>query len=148
MEIRLLTFNTFLRPYLIKTNDDDYKQERMEQMITAFQDYHIVCLQECFDTFTHRQFELITKLGQAGFKYVSSSDKPGLCEPKMIDGGIVVLSKFPIVESKFYDFGTMGQSDGLSKKGLLFCRIKIDSEARTTLMGEDPQPDDVGDPAC
>jgi endonuclease/exonuclease/phosphatase family metal-dependent hydrolase len=125
MQVRVLTYNTFLRPYLIKTNEDDYKQERLDDMVIDFKDFDIVCLQECFDTFSHRQFELITKLGDAGFKYVSTSDKPGLCEPKMIDGGIVILSKYPIVESKFYDYGTMGQSDGLSKKGLLYARIRI-----------------------
>ena len=95
-------------------------------MIAAFEDYDIICLQECFDTFTHRQFDLIEKLEKAGFKYVNTSDKPGFCEPKMIDGGIVVMSKFPIVESNFYDYGTMGQSDGLSKKGILYCRIQIE----------------------
>ena len=36
------------------------------------------------------------------------------------------MSKFPIVESNFYDYGTMGQSDGLSKKGILYCRIQIE----------------------
>jgi endonuclease/exonuclease/phosphatase family metal-dependent hydrolase len=133
MEIRILTYNTFLRPYVIKTNEDDYKQERLEDMISAFKDFDILCLQECFDTFSHRQFELLTKLSEHGFKYVNTSTNPGLCEPKLIDGGIVVVSKFPIVESKFYDFGTMGQSDGLSKKGLLYCRICIDSGKRKDL---------------
>jgi hypothetical protein len=64
---------------------------------------------------------------------VATSDKPGIFEPKMIDGGIAVLSKHPIVDSKFYDYGTMGQSDGLSKKGILYCRIEITKNRDTTI---------------
>lgn len=123
--LRILTYNVYLRPYLIKTNEDDYKQERLDMMIHQFEEYDVVCLEECFDTFTHRQFDLISKLASKGFEYVATGDKVGLCEPKMIDGGLVVLSKFPIVQSEFIDFGTMGQSDGLSKKGILYCRIQV-----------------------
>lgn len=140
MNIRLLTYNTFLRPYGIKTNEDDFKQERLEDMVSAFKEFDILCLQELFDTFSHRQFELISKLESVGFKYVSTSTKPGLFEPKMIDGGITVVSKHPIVDSKFYDYGTMGQSDGLSKKGVLYCRVKVarteDSEIREDKSGQ------------
>ena len=128
MKIRILTFNTFLRPYVIKTNENDWKQERMLEMLTKFQDYDIICLQEMFDTFSHRQYEFVSLLQQSGFQYVSISDSPNFCEGKLIDGGLVLASKYPIIESEFLNFGNMGQSDGLSKKGVLYCRIQIDTE--------------------
>jgi hypothetical protein len=94
-------------------------------MIQEFKKYDVVSLNESFDTFTHRQHELCVRMEEAGFKYVASSTKPGLCESKMIDGGVIVFSKFPIIDTKFFDYGTMGQSDGMSKKGILYCRIMI-----------------------
>lgn len=57
--ISLLTFNTFLRPPPIKTNEDDYKEERFAEMKHVFKDYDIVCLQEMFQTGTFRLERLI-----------------------------------------------------------------------------------------
>lgn len=125
MSIKLLTYNTFLRPYMINTGGSDYKTERLEDMIRAFKAYDIVCLQEAFNTFTHRQHELCTKMASAGFNYMSRSPDPDFCEFKLIDGGLLVFSKFPIIESEFFDYGTMGQSDGLTKKGVLYSRVQI-----------------------
>ena len=128
MSIKLLTYNTFLRPYCIKTNEDDFKQQRMQDMIKHFEPFDVVCLQECFDTFNHRQFEFLSMIEESGFRYTSISPGAGFCEGKLIDGGLVVISKYEIVESHFMDYGVMGQSDGLSKKGILFCRIAIPEE--------------------
>ena len=97
----------------------------MENMIEVFKSYDIICLQEAFDTFTHRQHELCILMDKAGFNYMTVSEKPGICEPKLVDGGIIIFSKYPIIKSEFFDYGIMGQSDGLSKKGVLYARIKI-----------------------
>ena len=138
MNLRILTFNTFLRPYLINTNGNDYKQKRLHDIVNAVKDFDIIAIQEAFDTFTHRQHEFICAMHSEGFTHVASSDKPGLCESKLIDGGIVVFSKWPIVASKFYDFGTIGQSDGLSKKGVLYCRIVVQSGNHVIITSQGP----------
>ena len=43
----------------------------------------------------------------------------------MIDGGLLVLSRFPIIETEFktYNYGVL--SDALSQKGVLYCKIDI-----------------------
>ena len=132
MNLRVLTYNTFLRPYGINTNKSDYKKDRLVDMVEEFKKYDVISLNEAFDTFTHRQHELCVRLDKAGFKYMVSSPKPGLCETKLIDGGVIIFSKFPIVDTKFFDYGTMGQSDGLTKKGVLYCRILIKNQDKVT----------------
>jgi hypothetical protein len=52
--VRLLTFNVFLRPPPIKTNLDDYKEERFQEILKIIDDYDIVCFQEMFQTATFR----------------------------------------------------------------------------------------------
>ena len=52
--VRLLTFNVFLRPPPIKTNLDDYKEERFQEILKIIDDYDIVCFQEMFQTATSR----------------------------------------------------------------------------------------------
>lgn len=57
--IKLLTFNVFLRPPPIKTNQDDYKEERFQEMLKIIDNYDIVCFQEMFQTGTFRPERII-----------------------------------------------------------------------------------------
>lgn len=67
--IRLLTLNVFLRPPPIKTNDDDYKEERFQEILKIIDNYDIVCFQEMFQTATFRPERII----QAAIKKSISS---------------------------------------------------------------------------
>ena len=57
--IRLLTFNVFLRPPPIKTNQDDFKEERFQEIMRLLDHYDIVCFQEMFQTATFRPERII-----------------------------------------------------------------------------------------
>lgn len=62
---------------------------------------------------------------KAGFNYHCTSEAPSLFSNCLIDGGLLILSRFPIVKSEFraYKFGI--GSDALSKKGCLYALINI-----------------------
>lgn len=124
-DVRILSYNFFLRPYMIKTNADDYKQERLELFTQYMVKYDIICFQEAFDNFTHRQFQLIELAGQAGFKYVTRSPSPDLTGKYLIDGGLVVISKFPIESTEFYEFKRSIFSDSLTSKGVLHIKLGL-----------------------
>ncbi len=42
-EIRVLTYNLFMRPPLIKNKIDDYKNERLEDIVRRLHNYDIAC---------------------------------------------------------------------------------------------------------
>lgn len=44
-EIKIWSFNTFLRPPPIKTNLDDFKNERFVEIMNRMDEYDIVCFQ-------------------------------------------------------------------------------------------------------
>jgi len=46
--IKLLTYNLYLRPPLVHSNEDDYKDERLAEFIKLIPDFDIICLQEVF----------------------------------------------------------------------------------------------------
>lgn len=54
-KIKLLTYNVFLRPPPIKTNEDDFKNERLNDIFDRIGHYDIVCFQEMFQTATFRK---------------------------------------------------------------------------------------------
>lgn len=57
--MRLLTLNTFERPPPIKTNQDDFKEERFEDILKQLDSFDLVCLQEMFQTATFRVENMI-----------------------------------------------------------------------------------------
>lgn len=46
--VKLLTLNVFLRPPPIKTNEDDYKEERFLEILKLTHEYDILCFEEMF----------------------------------------------------------------------------------------------------
>lgn len=123
--INLLTYNFFLRPPPIKTNEDDYKEERLNDFPRFFPDFDIICFQEMFGSFHNRKHKMIQNAAESGFFYHLSSQAPSFFSKYLIDGGLLILSRFPIIETKAisYDYGVM--SDSLSMKGALYAKIKI-----------------------
>lgn len=99
-KIKILTYNVFMRPYLIKNNISDHKETRLQILIQLLKDYDIVCLQEIFDVFTHRCQKLLRMAAKIGFTYFAKSQLPGIFEPFIIDGGLLILSKYPIDSSE------------------------------------------------
>jgi endonuclease/exonuclease/phosphatase family metal-dependent hydrolase len=124
-QVSLLTYNIFMRPYFIKNNADDHKETRLKLLLHFFKDFDIVCIQEIFDVFTHRRQKLLRRAAKIGFRYFAQAEAPGLFEPFLIDGGLLILSKYPIEQTIFHAFEVGVHSDALTKKGVLFVRIKL-----------------------
>jgi endonuclease/exonuclease/phosphatase family metal-dependent hydrolase len=123
--IKLLTYNFFLRPPPIKTNSDDYKEERLIDFFEYLPDYDIICFQEIFGAFHDRKKKMIKAAKENGYLYYLSSKSPSFFSKFLIDGGLLLISRFPIIDNKYitYDYGVM--SDGMSQKGAIYAKIKI-----------------------
>ena len=89
-----------MRPYLIKTNESDHKKSRLPKIINSVKKYDIVCFQEAFDNFTHRKQDLIKLAYKNGFKYLARSKSPKFNSPYLVDSGLLIISKYPIVYSE------------------------------------------------
>lgn len=125
--INLLSYNIFLRPPPVKNNEDDYKNERLADFIHKMKDYDIICLQEMFGSFNLRKQNLIKIAHKLGFFFHAEPPAPSFFSSFVVDGGLLILSRFPIVESEFLPFKYSVCSDSLSEKGVLFTKIKIKS---------------------
>lgn len=124
-ELRILSYNIFMRPYLIKNNANDHKETRLRLIAEKMVDFDIICFQESFDIFTHRRQKLLSKAHENGFRFFATSPSPSFLMSALIDCGLVILSKFPIVQSEFKVFSQGVHSDSLAKKGILFVRIIV-----------------------
>ena len=108
-ETRLLTYNMFMRPPFIKNNISDYKEFRLSYFIEkVLPNYDIICLEEMFEFGSSRRARLLEAARNKGFKYSLTSP---ILFKLAIDGGLVMLSKFPIRENKVLTYPNGVHSD-------------------------------------
>jgi sphingomyelin phosphodiesterase len=123
-EVRILTYNIFLRS-LVKNNENDWKDERLEDFLTLIHNYDIICLQEMFGTLNNRKQILIRAATMAGFFFFVDTASPSFFSRYMVEGGLVILSRFPIVSHSFNIFRYGVIQDSLAQKGILYAKISI-----------------------
>jgi endonuclease/exonuclease/phosphatase family metal-dependent hydrolase len=124
-KIKVLTYNVFLRPPPVKNNENDWKDERLADIIKLLDGFDIICFQEMFATFNNRRQELIKYANKSGLFFYSCSPSPSFFSKFLVDGGLLILSRFPIVESEYKPFHYAVLSDSLANKGVLFAKIRI-----------------------
>lgn len=123
--IKLLTYNIFLRPPPVKNNENDWKDERLEDFCKLLHNFDIICLQEMFGMFNSRKQSLIRAATKAGFFFYVDTSSPSFVSKYMVDGGLVILSRFPIVSYSFVQFRYGVIADSLAQKGVLYSKILV-----------------------
>ena len=124
--VQVLCINMFLRPPFVHNNLGDLKDARTlhfcEHILPR---YDILCLQEVFGTLNSRKERIIAAGKAAGLIYYAESPAPGFWSSYVTDGGLLILSRFPIVNTQFRPFGFGTFPDSLAKKGVLYTEIVI-----------------------
>ena len=123
--IRLLSYNFFSRPPPVNTNGTDYKDSRLKDFLEFLPDFDIICFQEVFTTFNDRKHRMIREGAKVGLKYYLSAKPPSFFSKYISDSGLLILSRYEIVENDLYDYYLNVSGDCVSKKGILYAKIKI-----------------------
>ena len=126
-KVRLLSYNFYLRPAGVKGPHSEFKDVRLQLFIDREMDnFDILCFQEVFATCSDRRDYFIKEARKAGFDYSCHCESPGLLSKCSVDGGLLILSRYPILESEFRPFEAPAiLSDCLSLKGVLYARIDL-----------------------
>jgi hypothetical protein len=62
-----------------------------------------------------------------GFFYWKDCQAPNFLWGPPVDSGLLIMSKYPIIESSFESFNVGVLSDSASDKGFIYCKIKIEN---------------------
>jgi len=120
-EIHLLTYNIYLLP--VKTNEySTFDNFRVNQFINKIDKYNIICLQEVFTNNYKNINLLLKKCKEKGYNsyFVKT---PSFFSQYLVNGGLLILSKFKIHDSGFVPFFYNKSYDSLSEKGILYIKI-------------------------
>lgn len=132
--IRLLSLNTFIRPFLVGVND--HKDDRLLDLLDILRGYDLTCFQELFWTAGPRKAAFLSRIAERyGLIYTASSPVPGISgllrfPPKVIDAGLVIASRYPIVAADYHTYGRAVSTsiDYIVGKGVLYARVSLFAE--------------------
>ena len=65
---------------------------------------------------------------KCGFLYHAETEHPSLFSKFYTDSGLLILSRFPIVEQDFYRYPCGVLSDSVTDKGVLYAKIIINND--------------------
>lgn len=98
-EIKVMSWNVFLRSVASqKFMDNDFKEERVVPIVGLVSESgaDVVCLQEASSTLNYRVHRLIKAARRKGYRYCVCPAAPPIICRKMVDSGLLILSKLPI----------------------------------------------------
>ncbi|RLN60595.1 hypothetical protein BBP00_00005901 [Phytophthora kernoviae] len=110
----------------------DYKDLRVALLLRKMARFDVVILQEMFEA-GPRQKRFVRDAYAMGFRYHCGSVWPRLLDSRLIDGGLLILSRFPIVERDQLAFSQGSGSDGICAKGVLYARIQLSPDLSDSL---------------
>ncbi|TPX62998.1 hypothetical protein PhCBS80983_g00178 [Powellomyces hirtus] len=124
---RILAYNFYLRPPPIQYEwHADYKQARLGHFIqTALDQFDIMAMSETFGTLTSRRSRLIDAAAKKGLKYWAHGPERNWWRGKMVDSGLLVLSRYPIVKSDAIEYVVGTGPDSWAAKGILYTQILV-----------------------
>ncbi|KNC83211.1 hypothetical protein SARC_04536 [Sphaeroforma arctica JP610] len=126
--LRFLTYNIFIRPPGIQSAGTDYKDLRLQLLPSVLAEYDVICLQELFGTGSDRRNRLLSDLAKHGLGYsVFLPYQLGYFPPKLIDGGVTIVSRYPIEFSDFFVYSDayLFTADVWTSKGILLARVQV-----------------------
>ncbi|KAL4156643.1 hypothetical protein PRNP1_005672 [Phytophthora ramorum] len=134
--LAVLSMNIFCRPEGIHSGQwfktGDYKDLRVGLLLQKMAKFDVVILQEMFEAGPrHKRF--VREAYAMGFRYHCGSVWPHLLDSRLIDGGLLILSRFPIVERDQLAYSQGSGSDGICAKGVLYARIQLSPDLSDSL---------------
>ena len=71
----------------------------------------------------NRVDEILEQALLKGLPYFAISPSPSFLQSQIVNGGLLIVSKYPIIEQQFYKYPIGVLDDYLSLKGLLYVKI-------------------------
>eukprot|EP01113_Clastostelium_recurvatum_P002747 TRINITY_DN11167_c0_g1_i1.p1 TRINITY_DN11167_c0_g1~~TRINITY_DN11167_c0_g1_i1.p1 ORF type:complete len:431 (-),score=87.81 TRINITY_DN11167_c0_g1_i1:43-1335(-) len=138
--VKVLTYNMFLRPPIVRNNESDFKEVRLDAFIDMLKDkeYDVLILQEIFCRITDRQHRLIEAAKTHGYLYHTVATEAAwtwhetlfpitgcATRPKLVDAGLLILSRYPIVAADAHMFTHGNQIDAWAAKQVIHAKIRL-----------------------
>jgi endonuclease/exonuclease/phosphatase family metal-dependent hydrolase len=104
--------------------------DRSLLLLDQIRDYDVVCLNEAFQFGSHIVDTFVNKSEDFGFRYVVSGATVPLLSRKVLDSGVLILSKYPILVTDAVVFEDGCSYDSFAAKGAVYAQIGVGRDRR------------------
>jgi endonuclease/exonuclease/phosphatase family metal-dependent hydrolase len=128
LSIKMITYNIWMMPDIITIfarSVSPNKIDRAYRIVQALpKDCDIILFQEAFCKRTRKV--LFHEMNKHGYIHQSPVVGHGGCRP--VNGGVVLVSRYPIIDAEIKTFGNVcAGDDSLANKGVLYVQIEKDN---------------------
>lgn len=123
--LKILQLNVFWRPWLLHLGTVEHVEERSKILADMLDPYDIVTMNESFHFGSHVAENFVEIMKSKGFKYIVTSDQVPIFSHFIIDSGLMILSKYPIIQANSCTYSQGCSFDQFGAKGSIYARIKI-----------------------
>ena len=129
--LRLLTLNVFTLPWPFSSDGNgDSKTQRLHAFCERhLSRYDVIGLQELFGGPSGRRDAVLAYAKSVGLRYHAGPFPPRLLSRRLIDGGCVLLSRYPLARVHFHEFRHHLFPDSVASKGVLSAEVLLGSNA-------------------
>jgi len=127
--VSILSYNLYCLPWFAATLSPascPLSSERSSGFLKHLHSYDIVALQEVWDP----RYRAIEKYARLNNMHVVGSSAPSIfryISLRIFGGGLMIISKYPIVDTQEIIFDRGSQSDSFVTKGVLYAKVKVGS---------------------
>jgi len=127
--VTFLSYNLYCLPWLataFSPSSCPLPSERSSGFLNYIDNYDIICLQEVWDP----RYSFIEQHARLTNKHVVGSSAPSsfsYLSLRIFGGGLMIISKYPIVATEEIVFERGTQADRFVTKGVLYAKVKVGS---------------------
>ena len=143
-KIKILQYNVFWRPNIVHLNHKEYSTERSKELLKVIDEYDILCLDEAFAYIGSPLTDFIKAARAKGFVYLARSEPCEIFSLYVIDSGVLILSKLPILSSDSIVYTLGCGSDMFMRKGAVYAKIQTSPNSHINLFATNLQSNYVG----
>lgn len=123
--IKMIHYNCFWRPWLLHIGTIEYVRERMRLVSERLDEFDVICLNESFHFGSNVIKEFVERMQQRGFKYVVTAKRVPFFSMWVVDSGVMILSKYPIIETDSVPYTEADHWCWFAMKSCVYAKIQV-----------------------
>lgn len=124
-ELRVLSYNVYLRPPMVSHAHGDYKNQRCSLICKILHLFDVVLLQEVHTCLNFRCNTIIEEAAKQGLPYHVCTYGPSVFSRHISNNGLMILSRYPISDKDSLSFTSSSTYDSIIEKGAIYGQLQL-----------------------
>ena len=126
--VKFLQVDIQMRPKLFHLFKNEYNNERAQELLKLVKDFDVVAVNEIHSSVSNNVVAFVKGMRELGFKYSVGLPNIEYSTLEVVDGGLILFSKLPILKSDTIKFALSSGQDMLVGKGTVYAQIQTTPE--------------------